>query len=73
MTGDIAAMLSVGWSPCRVLLFNFLAAMAAFVGLYIGIPVAANSDARNWILIVAGGMFLYVALCDIVSGIYCNL
>ena len=40
----------------------------AFIGLCIGIPLAAgNAEARQWIFAVAAGMFLYVALVDMVS------
>ena len=46
---------------------NFLSACTAFLGLYVGIPVASALNAQLWILASAMGMFLYVGLGNIVS------
>ncbi|XP_038053148.1 metal cation symporter ZIP14-like [Patiria miniata] len=62
--GDFAVLLNAGLSFRKALCFNFLSACMAFVGLCIGIPLAANEEAREWIFAVAAGMFLYVALVD---------
>ena len=69
-TGDIAALLASGWPVKKVALVNFISACVAFVGLYIGIPVATALDAESWILGAAMGMFLYVGLANIVSTFY---
>ena len=70
VTGDAAAMLSIGWSWKRVLLLQILSQLPAFLGLYIGIPVGDSSDeAQEWFLMIATGIFLYVALCDLVPQI----
>lgn len=65
--GDVAILLSAGWSIKKVAILQFISACFAFIGLFIGIPVASNEEARHWIFIIAAGMFLYVALCNVVS------
>ncbi|XP_022094994.1 zinc transporter ZIP4-like [Acanthaster planci] len=62
--GDFAVLLSAGLSFRKALALNFLSALMAFIGLCIGIPLAANAEAREWIFALAAGMFLYVALVD---------
>ena len=53
-------------SKYQALFFNFMAACCAFIGLYIGLSVGQNAQARNWMLAVIAGMFLYIALVDVV-------
>lgn len=65
--GDTAVLLSAGWSTKKVLLFQLLSQATAFIGLYIGISVSENTDgAQLWIAAVASGMFLYIALADVI-------
>ena len=64
-------MFSVGWTWKRVILMQIVSQSFAFLGLCIGVPVAESSEgATQWILMLAAGMFLYVALCDIVSFLF---
>ena len=50
------------------LLANLLSAMSCYIGLAIGIYVGQDDDdVRFWIFAVAAGMFLYVALVDMVK------
>lgn len=46
------------------LLANLLSAMSCYIGLIIGIFVGQQADVRFWIFAIAAGMFLYVALVD---------
>ena len=48
------------------LLANLLSALSCYIGLAIGIYVGQEADVRFWIFAVAAGMFLYVALVDMV-------
>lgn len=51
----------------KALLANFLSACSCYIGLIIGIQVGQQLDVRLWIFAIAGGMFIYVALVDMVS------
>ena len=55
----------------EALLANFLSALSCYIGLVIGIYVGQEGEVRFWIFAVAGGVFLYVALVDMVSHILC--
>lgn len=50
----------------RALLLNLASAVTAFAGLYVALAVGVDEDSEAWILAVATGLFLYVALCDMV-------
>lgn len=43
--------------------------MISFVGLYIALSVATDFATTQWITAVAGGLFMYVGLADMVSHI----
>ncbi|XP_039377668.1 zinc transporter ZIP4 [Mauremys reevesii] len=62
--GDFAALLHAGLSVKKALLLNFSSALTAFLGLYIALSVATGEEFQAWIFTVATGLFLYVALCD---------
>ena len=49
------------------LLANLFSALSCYIGLAIGIYVGQEADVRFWIFAVAAGMFLYVALVDMVK------
>uniref|UniRef100_A0A8C7Z2C5 Zinc transporter ZIP4 n=1 Tax=Oryzias sinensis TaxID=183150 RepID=A0A8C7Z2C5_9TELE len=62
--GDFAILLYSGMSVPRALLLNLASAMISFVGLYIALSVATDFATTQWITAVAGGLFLYVGLAD---------
>ncbi|KAM7075229.1 zinc transporter ZIP4 [Molossus nigricans] len=62
--GDFAALLHAGLSAPRALLLNLASALTAFVGLYVALAMGVGEESESWILAVAIGLFLYVALCD---------
>lgn len=64
--GDIAILLHTGLSMKKSLCYNFLAALTIVLGLIIGIILGENTNANMWIFAVAGGMFLYISLVDMV-------
>ncbi len=71
--GDTAILLAAGWSPLKIAIFQLISASTAFIGLYVGISASESSEAaQGWILSIAAGLFLYVALADVVSlnGLY---
>ncbi|XP_049621605.1 zinc transporter ZIP4-like [Suncus etruscus] len=62
--GDFAAFLHAGVSVRRALLLNFASATTSFAGLYLALGIGITEDNEAWILAVVTGLFLYVALCD---------
>lgn len=52
-------------STRQALFFNFLSACSCYIGMAFGILVG-NNFAPNIIFAVAGGMFLYISLADMV-------
>jgi zinc transporter ZupT len=48
---------------------NFVSALSGFIGLYIGIGIG-DEYSKRWILAVTAGIFLYVALTDMVIIIF---
>ncbi|XP_078333972.1 metal cation symporter ZIP8-like isoform X2 [Crassostrea virginica] len=62
--GDFAILLNSGMTVKKALLYNFLSACMCYLGLVLGIIVGANTTAHTWIFAIAGGMFLYISLVD---------
>lgn len=81
-------LLDTGLGICKALTLNFLSALTAFGGLYIGtasldppsllsregwpmscagISLGQNDTIRPWLFALAAGMFIYVALVDMVT------
>ena len=66
--GDFAILLSTGLSWYTALLFNFMSSLTAVVGFFVGVAVGtASTEANGWIFAAAAGVFLYIALVDLVS------
>ncbi|XP_059146142.1 metal cation symporter ZIP14-like, partial [Physella acuta] len=62
---DIAILLHSGLSIKKSLFINFLSACVCLVGLVIGVFLGSNiAEASKWIFAIAGGLFLYVPLVD---------
>ena len=62
-------LLNAGLSYRAAMFFNFLSACSCYLGLVIGLIVGYKTSAVRWIYALAGGMFLYISLVDMVSGI----
>jgi len=50
------------------LIYNFLSAITAIIGMFIGVAIGNTEEgATPWILAITAGIFLYVALVDLVG------
>lgn len=67
--GDLAVLLRAGTAPRTVLLLNLLSALLSCLGALGGAAVGQSaSHLTPWILTATAGIFLYVALADMVRG-----
>lgn len=66
--GTFAVLIRAGMSMKQSLLWTFLSACALFPGLVAGIMLSdATEDATPYIFCAAGGIFLYMALVDVMK------
>ncbi|KAK6182471.1 hypothetical protein SNE40_010156 [Patella caerulea] len=63
--GDFAVLLKSGMTFKNAIFWNVLSSLTAFIGLYVGLSIAEDDVARQWIFAVTAGMFLYISLVDI--------
>uniref|UniRef100_A0A663FBC0 Solute carrier family 39 member 5 n=1 Tax=Aquila chrysaetos chrysaetos TaxID=223781 RepID=A0A663FBC0_AQUCH len=63
--GDLAVLLQAGTAPRTILLLNLLSALLSCLGAVAGAAVGQSaSHLTPWILTATAGIFLYVALAD---------
>ncbi|XP_054033306.1 zinc transporter ZIP5 [Dryobates pubescens] len=63
--GDLAVLLQAGTAPRTLLLLNLLSALLSCLGAAVGVAVGQSwSHLTPWILTTTAGIFLYVALAD---------
>ncbi|KPP77384.1 Zinc transporter ZIP10-like [Scleropages formosus] len=63
--GDFAVLLKAGMSVKQAIAYNLLSALMAYVGMLIGTAVGQYTyNVTSWIFAATAGMFLYVALVD---------
>uniref|UniRef100_A0A8C5QZ88 Solute carrier family 39 member 10 n=1 Tax=Leptobrachium leishanense TaxID=445787 RepID=A0A8C5QZ88_9ANUR len=63
--GDFAVLLKAGMTVNQAIVYNLLSAMMAYVGMLIGTAVGQYAtNITPWVFAVTAGMFLYVALVD---------
>ncbi|CAF0836543.1 unnamed protein product [Adineta ricciae] len=64
--GDIAVLLSSGLNIGQALIVNFLAACSCYLGFFIGAKLGELEEFHSWIYALAGGMFVYIGLADMI-------
>ncbi|XP_078536543.1 zinc transporter ZIP10 isoform X2 [Lissotriton helveticus] len=63
--GDFAVLINAGMTVKQAIVYNLLSAMMAYVGMLIGTSVGQYANTVTlWIFAITAGMFLYVALVD---------
>lgn len=67
IAGDFAVLLNAGMKVKKAVLYNFLSACMCYLGLIVGIFLGEMASTHTWVFAFAGGMFLYIALVDMVS------
>lgn len=65
--GDFAVLLNAGMTYKTAMAFNFLSACTCYLGLIIGLLLGYSTSAVKWIYALAGGMFIYISLVDMLE------
>ncbi|XP_076308018.1 metal cation symporter ZIP14-like [Tachypleus tridentatus] len=65
--GDFAVLLNAGMTMRQALMYNFLSACTCYFGLVFGILVGDLAEGSSYIFALAGGMFLYISLVDMMG------
>lgn len=65
-SGDFAVLISSGLSIRTTLILNMGTSITALIGLYIGIAIGSVQGTGEWVFAVVAGVFIYVALVDLV-------
>ncbi|KAJ7381160.1 hypothetical protein OS493_004759 [Desmophyllum pertusum] len=65
--GDFAILLNAGMSYKMAMGYNFLSACSCYLGLVIGLILGTKTSAVMWIYPLAGGMFIYISLVDMLE------
>ena len=59
-------LIGSGISPKQALLRNCISSLFIYLGLTSGILIGLCFHANHWIYAISSGMFLYIAVCDLV-------
>jgi zinc transporter ZupT len=63
--GDFAVLLDSGFTVRAATFYNLASAMTAVLGGFLGVGISDTGDTQAWILSVAAGLFLYVAMTSL--------
>ncbi|GJQ81409.1 hypothetical protein Trydic_g18274 [Trypoxylus dichotomus] len=64
--GDFAMLLKAGMSTKQALFYNLLSSVLCFMGNWVGLRLGNIEYASSWVFAAAAGMFLYIALVDMI-------
>lgn len=69
--GDFGVLLYAGFSKAKALMYNFISALAAIIGVIIGyLLINQTSDLNNFLLPFAAGGFIYIAASDLIPELH---
>lgn len=71
--GDFAILIGSGMPMRKALCFNFISACTCYFGLVVGILLGDLADATPYVFALAGGMFLYISLVDMMGELSAKL
>ena len=60
-------LLSAGMSGKQALVYNCVSSVLCLVGMCVGVGMSNLVSATPWIFMAIAGMFIYIALVDMVS------
>lgn len=73
LVGDFAILINSGMSIKQAIVYNLVSAILAYFGLVVGILAGGSEMGRQFILSITAGLFLYVALADMVRLLICSM
>lgn len=65
--GDFAILIKAGMSVKSAVYYNLLTGILSFIGMIFGIIFGQSHDSVQWMFAVAAGLFIYIAMVDMVS------
>lgn len=65
--GDFAVLIASGMTVREAICFNFLSACTCYAGMVCGIILGDMTSSASYIFALAGGMFLYISLVDMMG------
>lgn len=65
--GDFAVLLKAGMSARKAAYYNILSSVLSFLGMIVGVIIGETPEASAWVFACAAGMFIYIALVDMVN------
>jgi zinc and cadmium transporter len=69
--GDFAVLLHAGYSRAKALWYNFLSALTAVLGTILAFILGSHGETLTvWVLPIAAGGFLYIALADLLPELH---
>jgi len=66
LSGDFAMLMNAGMSAKQALVYNCVSSVLCLIGMVVGVAVGNLYSADLWIFAIIGGLFLYIALVDMV-------
>ncbi|XP_062136322.1 zinc transporter foi [Drosophila sulfurigaster albostrigata] len=67
--GDFAILMKAGMSVKSAVYYNLLTGVLSFIGMIFGIVFGQSQDVAKWMFAVAAGLFIYIALVDMMPEI----
>ena len=62
-------LMNAGMSAKQALVYNCVSSVLSIVGMVVGVAVGNLKTADSWIFAAVAGLFLYIALVDMVRGV----